>query len=221
MASGIFDVIGPVMIGPSSSHTAGAARIGLAVNKMLHGEVLEAEITLYNSFAETGKGHGTDMALIGGLLGYDADNKRLPHSFEDAEAKGLKYTFKEKSNTTYHPNTAKIKAKNETMSIEVRASSVGGGTIEIDTVNRFDVNVSCQLDTIIFSHRDRPGVLKEITAAMGELDINIAAMHVSRVRKGGEAVTVIEVDTVVTEEIKKEIQELSIVDEFLFIPKIS
>ncbi len=221
MSTNFFDVIGPVMIGPSSSHTAGAVRIGLAVNKMLNGDIKKAEITLYNSFAETGKGHGTDVAVIGGLLGYDSDDKRIPDSFENARKIGMEYSILKSSNTSYHPNTAVIKAVGEKKTVTVRASSVGGGSIRLNAIDRFELDVSCNLDTILISHYDRPGVLSEITTAMGEMAINIAAMHVSRERKGGEAVTVLEVDGGVTDEVKKEIRELDIVEELLFIPKIS
>ena len=220
MSTNIFDVIGPVMIGPSSSHTAGAARIGLAVNRILNGSVKKAEIILYNSFAETGKGHGTDMAIIGGLLGFGADDKRLPDSFEFAAENGLVYSFKKKSNTAYHPNTVRIKAENDERTVNVRASSVGGGSIRLSEVDQFELDVSCDLDIILISHFDRPGVLADITTAMEEKSINIAEMHVSRERKGGDAVTVLEVDSGVTEEVKKEIMSLEIVEDFLFIPKI-
>ena len=220
MSTNFFDVIGPVMIGPSSSHTAGAARIGLAVNRILKGCVKKADITLYNSFAETGKGHGTDKALIGGILGFGADDSRLPDSFEYAHEAGLEFAFKMKSNSSYHPNTVTIKAENEERSVKVRASSVGGGSIRLNTVDQFALDVSGDLDIILVAHYDRPGVLADITTAMEEMSINIAEMHVSRERKGGEAVTVLEVDNGVTDEVREKIMSLDIVEDFLFIPKI-
>jgi len=220
MDASIFDVIGPVMIGPSSSHTAGSARIGLAINKIMNGHIDSADIVLYNSFAETGRGHGTDMALIGGLIGLSADDPMLRESFRLAGEKGMKYTFSLEQNARFHPNTAVVEAKNNEKTVRIRASSVGGGSIRVNALDNFEFSVSCELDTLLISHKDKLWVISDIATQMGKLDINIASMHVSRQKKGGEALTILELDNTVSDKVISKISNIENVENVVYIPKL-
>lgn len=163
----IFDIIGPVMIGPSSSHTAGAARIGYVARKILAQEPVEAEIGLAGSFAQTYKGHGTDRALIAGILGMRPDDERLPHSLELAEEQGLRFSFRTVQLPKCHPNTAVIKLTGKEGAVaQVEGASVGGGNILITRLNGMESAFTGQCDTLIIPHRDTPGVIATVTQAL-------------------------------------------------------
>lgn len=191
----LFDIIGPVMVGPSSSHTAGAAKIGNVCNKLMGEEIKKAEIYLHGSFAETGKGHGTDKAIVGGLLGMSCDDIRLPESFEIAKEKGFVYTIKKSDLGDVHPNTAKIVMHGLSGNVlEVMASSIGGGRIQVCRLDGVDVNFSGECQTLIVHNQDKPGCITDVTSLLGEQHINIATMQLHRKNRGGEAVMVIECD---------------------------
>ena len=191
----IFDILGPVMVGPSSSHTAGAVRIGRMARTLLGDQPVKAEIGLYGSFAETGPGHGTDRALIAGLLGMNPDNMEIPHSFEIAAEQGLKFSFHTGRLREAHPNTAVITAENaEGKQIVLQAASTGGGRIRVDRLNGVDVNFTGEFNTLIVRHQDVAGMMADITRELADVRINIANMSLCRDRRGGDALTVIETD---------------------------
>ncbi len=192
----VFDIIGPVMVGPSSSHTAGAARIGKVVRDIF-GETPETiTIYLYESFAKTYRGHGTDLALVAGILGMDTDDPDIPNSLEIAHKRGIKivWTIQKDSNAP-HPNTAKITIKNEQKAISVTGISIGGGNIQVTELNGFSVSLSMNTPTINIVHQDVPGMIAHVTEALSRYNINIAQMNVTREKAGEKAIMIIEVDS--------------------------
>ncbi|MDD7290194.1 MAG: L-serine ammonia-lyase, iron-sulfur-dependent subunit beta [Veillonella caviae] len=194
----IFDIIGPVMIGPSSSHTAGAARLGKMARCIFGTTPQCVEMTLYGSFAKTYKGHGTDRALLGGLLGFKEDDARIRHAQELADESRLDYTFIESPLDIGHPNVVKFDmfgANNRHMSVVGR--SIGGGQIMITEVDGNDMSITGDEFTLVVFHEDRPGAISLISQALSESDINIASMRVFRKEKYKDAVMVITTDTVV------------------------
>ena len=204
----LFDIIGPVMIGPSSSHTAGAARIGFAARELLGDEVARAEITLHGSFADTYRGHGTDRALIAGLMGMSVDDPRLRDSLELAAEAGMDYSFSTTELPDAHPNTAIIRVTGKSgVIISVQASSVGGGAIRIDRIDDMAVSFRVSQDTIVIRHRDTPGVIAAVSAGIARHGVNIATMQVFRTCEGGEAIMAIEVDAPVSDELKSELMQ--------------
>lgn len=206
---GVFDIIGPVMIGPSSSHTAGAARIGKMARFILGERPIEAEITLYGSFAQTYQGHGTDRALVAGLLGMNTDDVRLKDSLEIAKQEGLTYQFKFAESHHVHPNTAAILLKGESGKESfIEGCSVGGGNISITEINKFSVEVTGKYQTLLVEHLDRPGTIGRVTTALGIYDINIGEMRMARNNRGDHNFVVIETDQKLTEDIVKAISSL-------------
>ena len=191
-----FDIIGPIMVGPSSSHTAGAVRIGNISRKLMQTEIVQADIYFHGSFEATGKGHGTDKALLAGLMGMDCDDERIPFAFKEAEKRGLQYTFSgidlgEKA----HPNSVKmyLKGKNG-KELEIVGASVGGGQIEILEIDELKTVFSGSYPTLIVENDDRPGEVANITGILAKEHINIATVQLDRDSRGGHAVTVIECD---------------------------
>ncbi len=181
----IFDILGPIMIGPSSSHTAGASRIGFIARQLLGQRPRHAVITLYNSFARTHKGHGTDLALIGGVLGFGPDDVRIRESFDLARREGLTWEFKFAGDLVqFHSNTARIKLLGEGGgSVEIVGVSLGGGRIRIEEIEGFDVSFDAHTFTLVLIAEDRPGTIRSITGVLAEKGINIANMTVSRSEK--------------------------------------
>ena len=193
--SSVFDLIGPIMVGPSSSHTAGAVRIGAMARKICGGEPIKAEITLHGSFAETGKGHGTNLALVGGILGMRTDDEDIPRAFEIAQERGLEYHFYTTDLGDVHPNTAQILLTNDQgESVRIIGSSIGGGRIMIQEINEFEVSIMGDYHTLVVLQRDLPGVVAQVTSIIAATQINIAQMRVSREKKGAQALMVIEMD---------------------------
>ena len=191
----IFDIVGPVMIGPSSSHTAGACRIGYAARKILADTPIKAEIGLAGSFAQTYKGHGTDRALIAGILGMKPDDDRLPDSMTLAGQQGLEFSFKAVKLPKCHPNTAVIRLTGASgNTAEVEGASVGGGNILITRLNGMESAFTGQSDTLIIPHRDTPGVIATITQALALYGVNIGNFKLTRHTKGEMAIMTIEVD---------------------------
>lgn len=200
MAS-IFDILGPVMVGPSSSHTAGAARIGLIARQLFGRQPDKAQVYLHGSFAATGKGHGTDKALIAGLLGMKPDDMRIPESFEIAKEMGMEFQIAEKDIREEHPNTAQIIMEAEGVkTMKIQAYSIGGGRIRVSKLDGIDVHFSGESNTLIVRNVDQPGRITEVAAALSKCDINIATMQVFRDKRGGFAVMVVETDQVVSKE---------------------
>ena len=179
------------MIGPSSSHTAGAVKLGNVARILLGSEPAKATITLYGSFAKTGKGHGTDKALLAGICGYTMDDAGIKTVFEDCP---FEYEFKYEENSDYHPNTALIELSDAEMSVKMRGASVGAGRIEVQEVDGMEVSFSGDFNTLIIFHSDRRGIIARITTWLSENGINIAFMRVFRLSKDDKAVMVIETD---------------------------
>ena len=197
----IFDILGPVMVGPSSSHTAGAARIGLIARQLFGRQPKKATVYLHGSFAATGKGHGTDRALIAGLLGMKPDDMRIPNSFEIAREEGMEFTIENKDIKEAHPNTAQIIMEAEGVNtMKIQAYSIGGGGIRVCKLDGIDVNFSGESNTLIIRNVDEPGRIKEVASALSNAEINIATMQVFRDKRGGFAVMVVETDQVVPKE---------------------
>lgn len=195
---GAFDIVGPVMIGPSSSHTAGAARIGLMARNILRDEPVKADITLYGSFAKTYKGHGTDKAIVAGLLGLHADDVRLRTSFALAEEKGLALSWTRSSEMADHPNTAYIKMEGKSgKKADVLGVSLGGGRMVIRKINGFDVEITGEEHTLITFHRDKPGIIARATTLLAEQNINVSTMKVFRSAKYADAVMIVCTDSLV------------------------
>ncbi len=181
----IFDILGPVMIGPSSSHTAGASRIGYIARQLLNQKPVRAVITLYNSFAKTHKGHGTDRAIIGGILGFGPDDTRIRKSFELAKEAGLEWEFKFIGDSArFHSNTARVNLiGSDGGTVEVTGASLGGGRIRIQEIEGFHVDFNAQTHTLVIIAEDIPGSIKNISGAIAERGSNIANMYVSRSEK--------------------------------------
>lgn len=204
----VFDIIGPVMIGPSSSHTAGAARIGKAALDFFGKEPTWARIHLYGSFAKTYKGHGTDFALAGGLLGFDTDDKRMSQALEIAKEKGLKIEFIEDEAATDHPNTARLIIGDDKEQIEVVGISIGGGVIEITELNGFELRLSGSHPAILIVHNDRFGAIAAVAQILAEHEINIGHMAVNRKEVGEDALMIIETDSDIPQEILAKIENI-------------
>ena len=191
----IFDILGPVMVGPSSSHTAGAVRIGRMARTLLDGTPVRAEIGLYGSFAETGRGHGTDRALVAGLLGMTPDDLDVPRSFAVAAERGLEFTFRTVQLRSAHPNTAVLDITAEDgHRLALRAASTGGGRIRVEQVNGVNVNFTGDFNTLIVRHHDIPGTLASIARELSKFRVNVANMSLCRDRRGGAALMVLETD---------------------------
>ena len=191
----IFDILGPVMVGPSSSHTAGAVRIGLIARRLLGGQPATAKITLSGSCAATGTGHGTDRALVAGLLGMKPDDIRIPDSFALAVEQGLAFTFDKIELKEAHPNTAILQLSTAGgRELEVQASSLGGGRIMVNKLDGINVNFNGDSPTLIVHNLDQPGHVAEVTSMLSHKSVNIATMQLYRNHRGGYAVMVIETD---------------------------
>ena len=220
----IFDMIGPVMIGPSSSHTAGAVRLGRVANKVIDGKQPESvTITLSGSFARTYRGHGTDRALLAGILGYHSWDAEIRDALEIAQQRGLQYEFVCRDIPGAHPNTARIRyvlPGGETGEIE--GASVGGGNIRVDRVNGMHVDFNGDCNTILVLHRDRPGVIADVTKLMREryADVNISGFRLSRKERGGDAILTIELDTGISEGVTDDLREIDNVLNALLIKRL-
>jgi len=194
----IFDIIGPVMIGPSSSHTAGAVRLGRVVNKLIDNRPLaRVEITLSGSFAQTYKGHGTDRALLAGIMGYHSYSPEIRDALTIAKNRGIQYVFLKEEIKGAHPNTARIHYVLADGSDGVmQGASVGGGNILVNQVNGMPVEFNGESNTILVMHKDKPGVIAAVTQLMHweYAELNISNFHLSRERKGGDAIMTIEID---------------------------
>ncbi|MBN6886601.1 L-serine dehydratase [Cytobacillus horneckiae] len=204
-----FDIIGPVMIGPSSSHTAGAARIGRVARTLFGHQPKRAEIYLYGSFAKTYKGHGTDVAIVGGILDFDTFDERIPSSLTLAEQAGMEVQFTVEEAVTDHPNTVRIKLFDDEKEMELVGISIGGGTIEIIELNSFALKLSGEHPAILVVHNDQFGVISNVTKILAQHEINIGHMEVSRKEKGKMALMVIEVDQKIDQSLMDDIAELT------------
>lgn len=204
-----FDIIGPVMIGPSSSHTAGACRIGKVANLLLGTAPVKAEIIFHGSFAKTYKGHGTDKAIVAGILGMDTDDERIRDSFEYARHAAIDIQIKTGTFEDAHPNTAKVTLFSaDGRQVDVLGASIGGGEIVIRRINGMAVEVSGQHATLIVLHKDAPGTIAAVTQHLNQYFINICNFHLSRESKGGIAVMTIEFDGDLNPQLCEEVDTL-------------
>lgn len=214
----IFDILGPVMVGPSSSHTAGAVRIGYAARTLLGERPVNAEIGLSGSFAATGSGHGTDRALIAGLLGMKPDDMRIPDSFELADQEGLTFSFENIRLSGAHPNTAVLRVEGENgRSTKIQASSLGGGRIMIDKLDDTDVHCTGACPTLIIRNQDSPGMVSEVTGILSEENVNIATLQLYRDKRGGLAVMVIETDQPVAQDTVSVLEQMQGIERITYI----
>lgn len=196
-----FEIIGPVMVGPSSSHTAGPIRIGNIARQILGGDPQVAEFRLMGSFAETYQGHGTDLALIAGVLGMPTDSEEVPTADTLAVKRGLQYTFKKENLGFFHPNTVKIVLRNDVSTVRLTASSLGGGKIEVQELDDLPIKFSGETPTLILYHTDERGFLAQVSRILDELGYNIARLSLERWKRGGAAITLCEVDDVIQPEL--------------------
>ena len=218
----LFDLIGPVMIGPSSSHTAGAARIGLTARMLLGEKIVRADIGLHGSFSKTYHGHGTDRAIVGGLLGMPVDDERLRDSLQIAREWGLAYSFSSVNIRGAHPNTVRltITGKSGAM-LTMEAASVGGGNIEVHRIDGLQVNFTGKENTMIIRHVDITGAIANVTGIVARKGVNIANMQGYRREAGGDAMIVLELDGVADEQTIEEIRQLPCVQGVTFMRRRS
>lgn len=202
----LFDVLGPVMIGPSSSHTAGAARIGYTAQKLLGETPAKARIGLHGSFATTGRGHGTDRAIVAGLLGMMPDDPRLPDSFALARQEGMEFSIRPVELRSAHPNTAVLELEGRNgRTLALTAASVGGGRIRVVEIDGVPADFGGDSNTLIIHNTDTPGYIAEVTTAIARRRINIASMQVFRAAPGGYAVMVLECDSPIPGELERQL----------------
>jgi L-serine dehydratase len=204
----VFSIIGPSMIGPSSSHTAGAARLGRAARKLFGALPEEVLITFYGSFAETYRGHGTDVAIVGGILDYETDDPRIPDSLKTAQALGIPVRFTVSKEHQPHPNTAKMVLRGDGREVTVVGASIGGGNIEIGHVDSFDVRFSGMYPTLVITHADRTGFIADAARVLAQNEVNIGYMVVDRKGRNEEAMTVLEIDNSPSGEVLNELSGL-------------
>jgi L-serine dehydratase len=215
---GVFDIVGPIMIGPSSSHTAGAARLGKMALTILGERPVLARITLYGSFAKTYKGHGTDKALVAGLLGFSADDPRMIESLQLAKESGLEVHFQTKDTGDVHPNTAGFLLETSSgRTVNVLGASVGGGSVVISKIEGFQVDITGELHTLVIIQKDIPGIIAGVTQILAQENINVAFMRVSRQNKGDQALMIVEVDQIVPQNTLTALRSIPSIESVLMI----
>ncbi|RNB54652.1 L-serine ammonia-lyase, iron-sulfur-dependent, subunit beta [Brevibacillus gelatini] len=204
----VFDIIGPIMVGPSSSHTAGAARIGRVARKLFGRQPKRADITFYGSFAKTYQGHGSDVATVAGILDFETSDLRLKDSFSIAEQLGMEVVLTTSDVLTEHPNTARIKLSDDQHQIELVGVSIGGGKIEVLELNGFSFQLGFDTPTLLVLHEDRFGMIAAVAKVLTEHRINVGFMEVSRHERGSRALMAIETDSTVSAEVLEEIRQI-------------
>ena len=207
----LLDIIGPVMVGPSSSHTAGACRLGLLARCLVGGTPERARIELHGSFARTGEGHGTDKAIVGGLLGFRPDDERLRTALEIMEREGLDYRFEKTTlgdEGEVHPNSVRITLTRGDRTVVMQGASLGAGRVLVNEIDGFPVEVSGSYDTIVLEAEDRPGSVAAIASILASAQVNIATLRLTRQQRGGDAFMVIEVDQPPGEEVRDAVRAL-------------
>ena len=215
-----FDILGPIMIGPSSSHTAGAARLGKIASTIAAGDIVEVRFLLHGSFAKTYKGHGTDKALVAGILGFDPWEE-IKESFEIARARNIKFSFEEVVMEGAHPNTVKFIIKKVDNSIStITGSSIGGGNVIVTEINGMDIEFTGEYPTLIINHKDKPGMISKVSTVISNDNINIAFLKVYRSKKGKSASMIFEMDNTIPETIVEEIKEINDIESVTIINPI-
>ena len=220
--SSAFEIIGPPMVGPSSSHTAGAVRIGHLAFLLLGGTPTNAKIGLHGSFAATGKGHATDRGLVAGLLGWSTDDARIKNARSLAEEAGMKIGFETIDlGESAHPNSARLELSDACgENLDLVASSIGGGSVEVTQIDGFSTLLTGSLDALAMWHQDRPGFLAHVTAALACVTSNIATIRTSRTHRGAEALTVIELDAVPHTEVSALLRKIDHVRKLRILPRL-
>ena len=215
----VFDVLGPNMIGPSSSHTAGASVIAFLAQKMISGPLAKVEFILYGSFAKTYKGHGTDRALLGGIMGFSTDDMRIRDSYQIARERGLAFSFKvNEEETEVHPNTVDITMENtKGQTMTIRGESLGGGKVRIVRINQVKVDFTGEYSAVIVIQQDKPGVVAHIIKVLSERNVNIAFMRLFREKKGHMAYTIVESDGYLSEDVADELRQNSNVHDVMIV----
>ena len=208
----VFDIIGPVMVGPSSSHTAGAARIGLLARNLFGGQAEKVDIYLYGSFRDTYQGHATDVALLGGLLGYDTDDDRIIRAKEEAKLNNMEYSIIEMNEERDHTNTAVLHLFKGEEELVIEGVSIGGGKIELVSINGYNINLSGNYHALLVFHKDEFGTIARVTTKLGDEELNISQMSVSRKEKGQVALMTVELDDTISKEALEEIRAVKGVD---------
>ncbi len=220
----VFDIIGPIMIGPSSSHTAGAVRLGRVVNKLIDDRPLKkVEITLSGSFAQTYKGHGTDRALLAGIMGYNSYSPEIRDALTIADERKIDYSFVKENIKDAHPNTARIHfVLEDGTEGTMMGASIGGGNILVNQINGMNVEFNGDNNTILVMHEDKPGVIANVTHMMHfeHAELNISNFHLSRQEKGGDAIMTIELDGKPPEELVDEIRQIEHVKNAILIRRV-
>jgi L-serine dehydratase len=208
----LLDIIGPVMVGPSSSHTAGACRLGLLARCLVGGTPERARIELHGSFARTGEGHGTDKAIVGGLMGFRPDDERIRTALEISEREGLDYRFEKTKlgeESEVHPNTARITLERGGRSATMMGSSLGAGRVLVTEIDGYPVEVTGNLHTIVLVAEDIRGSVARIAGLLADHALNIATLKLTRKERGGDAFMVIEIDEEPGPEVRDKIRDLS------------
>ena len=216
----ILDVMGPVMVGPSSSHTAGTARLGRVAREVLDDEPRSVRFVLHPPLAATYRGHGSDFALVGGAIGLNVDDPRIPEAIRIAEQMGVEVEFAEEDLGDVHPNTVRIEIRGPKREAEIVGSSIGGGVIEVFKINGFQTRFKGDSPTLLLFYRDRPGMISEVTKIIAEEGINIASLSCSRKQRGKDAFMQIDVDSPLSKAALSRICALSDVAEAKYLDKI-
>lgn len=216
-----FDILGPIMVGPSSSHTAGACRLGRIARAIAGEEIVEAVFMLHGSFKSTYRGHGTDLALLAGVLGMAPDDERLANSFEEARKAGVAYVFEAADLGNVHPNSVRFRLKHASGRVtEVTGCSTGGGSVLITEIDGMPVEFSGDYHTLITQHLDRPGIVARVTNELALHNVNIAFMKVFREEKGSRACMVIESDQPIPIEIEARLRTINGLERSVVIPAL-
>jgi len=216
----ILDVMGPVMVGPSSSHTAGTARLGRVAREVLDEEPRAVRFVLHPPLAATYRGHGSDFALVGGAIGLNVDDPRIPEAIRIAEQMGVNVEFAEEDLGDVHPNTVRIEIRGATREAEIVGSSIGGGVIEVFKINGFQTRFKGDSPTLLLFYRDRPGMISEVTKVIAEEGINIASLSCSRKQRGKDAFMQIDVDSPLSKAALSRICALPDVGEAKYVDRI-
>jgi len=216
----ILDVMGPVMVGPSSSHTAGTARLGRVAREILDEDPVEVHFYLHPPLAATYRGHGSDFALVGGSIGLNVDDPRIPEAIRIAEQMGVDITFSEEDLGDVHPNTVRIAIRGKSREAEISGSSIGGGVIEVFKINGFQTRFKGDSPTLLLFYRDRPGMISEVTNIIAEEGINIASLSCSRKQRGKDAFMQIDVDSPLSEAALGRIRATEDVEEARYLDRI-
>lgn len=216
----ILDIMGPVMVGPSSSHTAGTARLGRVAWEILREEPVDVKFHLHPPLAKTYRGHGSDFALVGGSIGMSCDDPRIPEAIRIAEQAGVHVEFEEEDQGDVHPNTVRIEAKGPTRKVEICGSSIGGGVIEVFAINGYRARYKGDSPTLIMFYKDQPGMIHQVTGIIADERINIASLECSRKQRGRDAFMQIDVDSPISDAALDRIRTLPDVAEALYLDRI-